>query len=85
MEFTRHKIYRLNGGRIIYPFRRIRFGDWVIAPRDLAKKASAAAYMYGKRHRLYFRCRKFGTQGRVKIIRLSLYHTDRGAISAKHN
>lgn len=84
----RHRIYELAGGRVLYPFHLMNYGDWVIVPKRLVKRASSAAYMYGTRHRVYFRCRKFGTQGRIKIIRLSTYfipRARRGETRAQHD
>jgi hypothetical protein len=67
--------YRLDyktakNGRHLYPWAQMTYGDYVIVPKKLSKKASAAAYMYGSRKGRYFRCSAFGTKGRVKITHL---------------
>lgn len=68
----KHPIFTVDGrGRTHYPFRAMGYGDHIIVPKRLARQATAAAYMYGLRHRITFTCTKFGTRGRMKIRRLS--------------
>lgn len=53
-----------------YPFGQMQIGDYLIVPRRLAKRASAAAYIYGGRRGMAFSCRLWGTRGRMKITRI---------------
>jgi hypothetical protein len=45
----------------------MRYGDYCILPKRLAKKASAAAYQYGANHGITFTCVAYGTQGRMRV------------------
>ena len=67
-----HTSYRLTykrgrSGRYKYPFLDMTIGDYIIVPRRLRKRATAAAYMIGRKYGIRFECRKFGTKGRTKI------------------
>lgn len=61
--------YQRNGKQFQWPMGEMSPGDHFIVPRRLHKRATSAAYMYGKRHGITFHCRAFGTKGRTRIWR----------------
>ena len=63
----RHDYRRGKNGRFLYPWPWMRYGDYCILPKRLAKKASAAAYQYGANHGITFTCVAYGTQGRMRV------------------